>query len=276
MALNTMEKKHLDANKKLWNEYAKAHYNSVDDEYNVNEFLAGKTTLRPFEIKEVGDVKGKTLLHLQCHFGLDTLSWVREGAIATGVDFSDDAMKFAPMLAERAGLKANFVQTDIYKLKDNLDGKFDIVYTSIGVLCWLNDMEKWAEIIAHFLKPGGMFYIAEIHPFSMVFDEEHEKELTIKYDYFHDPEPLEFETDRTYAVEKPEFGVLKEYEWNHSVSDIVNALIKAGLEIQFFNEYPFTCWKSYPFAEKDPDGYWRLKNQKADIPLLFSIKAIKK
>ena len=267
-------KKFFDANKDLWNEYAKAHYNS--NKYHVDEFLAGETTLRPFELKEVGDVKGKSLLHLQCHFGLDTLSWAREGAIVTGVDFSDDAMRIAPLLAERAGLEANFVQSNIYDLKDNLEGQFDIVYTSIGVLCWLNNLEKWAAIITNFLKPGGMFYIAEIHPFSMVFDEEHDVELTIKYDYFHDPEPLEFETDRTYAVDTVDFGVKKEYEWNHSISNIINALIKAGLEIQFFNEYPFTCWKSYPFAEKNPDGYWRLKDQKAVIPLLFSIKAIKK
>jgi len=268
-----MHEDYFKANKNLWDEYARIHYES--DNYNVKEFLAGETTLKPYELKELKEIKGKTLLHLQCHFGLDTLSWAREGATVTGVDFSDVGIRIAKSLAKEVNLTANFICSNIYDLPDILHEKFDIVYTSIGVICWLPDLKRWAEIIANYLKPGGIFYFAEIHPYSMVFDEEHEKELTIKYDYFYKPEPLKFINEGgTYAV--PDAEIHQEnYEWQHPVSEILNALLQAGLQLEYFNEFPFTCYKAFPFAEKEKDSYYYLKNQKAEIPLLFTLKARK-
>ena len=271
-----MNKKYLKANKELWDEFAKLHFEKKSEEYDVKSFLEGKSTLKTFELTEVGKVSGKSLLHLQCHFGLDTLSWAREGAIATGVDFSSEAIRLAKELCRQANLEATFIESNLYDLPKVLFEKFDIVYTSTGVLVWLNDLKEWGKIIAHFLKPGGFFYIAEIHPFSMIFDNETEgiKNLQVYANYFHESEPIEFTADGSYASEhkiKPK----KEYEWTHSMSDIINSLIEAGLTITFLNEYPFSVWQQFSFLERRTDGFYYLKDQKAEIPLLFTLKAEK-
>lgn len=272
-----MSKKYFDANKELWDEYAKLHYGTESEGYNVESFLEGQTTLKPYELKEMGNVKGKSLLHLQCHFGLDTLSWAREGAIVTGIDLSSEGVRLAKLLAKKAKLEANFIESNLYDLPKVLSEKFDIVYTSMGVLVWLNDLKKWGKIIADFLKPGGFFYIAEIHPFSMVFDNETEdiKDLQVYFDYFHDPKPLEFIVDGSYATEAGKMEPKRNYEWTHSMSDIINSLIQAGLRIEFLNEYPFSVWRHFSFSEREADGFYYLKNQKAKIPLLFTLKAVK-
>ncbi len=271
-----MNKKYFDANKELWDAFARLHYEAESEEYSVKAFLEGQNTLKSYELKEMGNVRGKSLLHLQCHFGLDTLSWAREGATVTGTDISSEGVRLAKLLAKQAKLKANFIESNLYDLPKVLTEKFDIVYTSIGVLCWLYDLKEWGKIITHFLKPGGFFYIAEIHPFSMVFDNETEdiKDLQVYYNYFYHPEPMEFTADGSYGSDV-KIEPKKEYEWAHSMSDIINSLIEAGLRIEFLNEYPFTVWKQFPFAEKGPDGYCHLKNQKAEIPLLFTLKATK-
>jgi len=270
-----VDEKYFEANQKMWDEFAKEHFQIENEYYSVKAFLEGKTSLRQFELKEMGYVKGKKLLHLQCHFGLDTLSWAREGANVTGIDFSGEAIKLAKILASKANLTGNFIQTNLYDLPTALSEKFDIIYTSIGVLCWLNDLKKWAEIIAHFLKSGGFFYIAETHPTSMMFDNEHPEELQLKYDYFHNSEPIEFIAKGSYASNNSHMTPHKEYEWNHSLSDIINSLIQAGLKIEFFNEYPFTTYKSFTFTDNHSDGYYRLKNQRAEIPLIFTLKVSK-
>ncbi len=272
-----MNKKYYDANKELWDEFARLHYETESEDYSVKSFLEGQTTLKSYELKEMGNVKGKSLLHLQCHFGLDTLSWAREGATVTGIDISSEGIRLAKLLAKQTKLEAIFIESNLYDLPKVLSEKFDIVYTSIGVLCWLNDLKEWGKIITHFLKPGGFFYIAETHPFSMVFDDQTKdiKELQVYYNYFHDPKPLEFTADGSYASDEIKIEPKKEYEWAHSMSDIINSLIEAGLRIEFLNEYPFSTWKQFPFAECGPDGFFRLRNQKAEIPLLFTLKAVK-
>lgn len=271
-----MNKKYFEANKELWDEFAKLHYETESEGYSVKSFLEGQTTLKSYELKEMGNVKGKSLLHLQCHFGLDTLSWAREGAVVTGIDISSEGVRLAKLLAKQAKLEAHFIESNIYDLPKVLSETFEIVYTSIGVLCWLNDLKEWGKIIAHFLKPGGFFYIAEIHPFSMVFDNETKdiKNLEVYYNYFHDPKPMEFLADGSYASDK-KIEPKKEYEWAHSMSDIINSLIEADLRIEFLNEYPFSVWGQFPFAERESDGFYHLKNQKAEIPLLFTLKAVK-
>ncbi len=271
-----MNKKYYDANKELWDEFARLHYETESEEYSVKSFLKGKTTLKSYELKEMGDVKGKSLLHLQCHFGLDTLSWAREGAIVTGIDISSEGIRLAKLLAMQTMLEANFIESNLYDLPKVLSKKFDIVYTSIGVLCWLNDLKEWGNIINYFLKPGGFFYMAESHPFSMIFDNETKdiQDLQVYYNYFHDPKPMEFIADGSYALDN-KIEPKKEYEWAHSMSDVINSLIEAGLRIEYLYEYPFTVWKQFPFVERGSDGFFHLKNQKAEIPLLFTLKAVK-
>ncbi len=159
---------YTQANRALWNAWTLLHEKS--EEYDVPGFRAGRCALKPIELAEVGDVAGKTLLHLQCHFGLDTLSWARRGARVTGVDFSDEAIRLARSLSSELAIPAEFIRSDIYELDRVLDREFDIVFTSYGVLVWLSDIRLWGRTVARFLKPGGIFYIAELHPITMIFD----------------------------------------------------------------------------------------------------------
>jgi ubiquinone/menaquinone biosynthesis C-methylase UbiE len=171
---------YFKANQALWNAKTPVHIES--DFYDMPGFLAGNSSLRHVELNEVGEVSGKTLLHLQCHFGQDTLSWAREGAVVTGVDFSEKAIKKAREIADQTQLEAEFVQANVYDLPEILpDRKYDIVFTSYGTIGWLPDLDKWASVINHFLKPGGFFYIVEFHPFIWMHDSSMEK---IEYSYF--------------------------------------------------------------------------------------------
>lgn len=263
---------YIRANRDLWNEITPIHAQSKF--YDVEGFKNGKSSmLYPIEHGEIGDVSGKSLLHLQCHFGMDTLSWARLGAKVTGIDFSDKAVGLARSLAKELNIEANFVCSDIYELPDVLDEKFDIVYTSAGVLCWLPDLKRWAEIISHFLKPGGFFYILEGHPFSHVFDNSLDTtELEVKYSYFHTPEPAKWDPEGDYA--DPDALVTHgSYEWTHSMGDVINNLISGGLRIEFLHEFPVIYFKCYPFMEQDDNGFWRVKGDK--IPLIFTLKATK-
>jgi SAM-dependent methyltransferase len=265
---------YLEANRKRWDELTALHAQSAL--YDVEGFRAGRVTLMPLEREEVGDVVGRSLLHLQCHFGLDTLSWARLGAQVTGVDFSAQAIALARSLSEELGIKADFICADLYDLPDVLDGQFDIVFTSYGVLCWLPDLTRWAEVIAHFLRPGGTFYIAEIHPFAMVFYDESDAEgLEVFYPYFHTTEPLRFEEEGSYAAPDAETVHTVTYEWLHSLGDVVDSLISAGLRIEFLHEFPYACFKMFPFLEQDHEGWWRLEGNAGSIPMTFSLKATK-
>ena len=189
-----MPEEWLALNRALWDERVPIHVAS--DFYDVDAFLAGASTLRSFELEEVGDVAGLTLLHAQCHFGLDTLSWARRGARVTGLDFSEPAIAAARKLAADAGLEAEFVASDVYEAAAALgDRRFDLVYTGLGALNWLPDVERWARVMASLVAPGGRFYLAEFHPFSAVFAED---ALTVKYPYFH-TEPFMWDEPGTYA-----------------------------------------------------------------------------
>ena len=195
---------YIEANRKHWNEVAPIHTGAIS--YDVPGFKAGKSSLNSVEREEVGDVQGKTLLHLQCQFGLDTLCWAREGAVVTGIDFSESAINQARELAKECGIASRFLVSDVYDLPDNLDGQFDIVFTSGGVLWWLPDLTRWAQIASSFVRPGGTFYIAEFHPFASVFDDAPDvDDLYVKYPYFSTPDqPLRFDKEHAYALRSVE------------------------------------------------------------------------
>ncbi|MBT3283108.1 class I SAM-dependent methyltransferase [Candidatus Bathyarchaeota archaeon] len=259
---------YYETNKKRWNELVAIH--SASEEYDIEGFLAGQNTVKPVEIEALGDITEKSLLHLQCHFGMDTISWSRLGAKATGVDFSDTAIELAIELARKAGTDTEFVCSNVYDLKNNLVGEYDIVYTAIGVLCWLQDIDEWGRIIAHFLKSGGTFLIYESHPFMWVFDDEVEG-MKIKYRYWHKDEPIVWDDDGTYANKEAKIQNKKSYEWQHTVSDVVNSLIKAGLVIQEIGEYPDLWWQYLPEAEKQEDGSYLIPGNR--LPQMWSVKA---
>jgi len=265
------------ANKEMWEAYVDIHETS--EFYDLKGFLEGKQALNPIEIEEIGDVKGKSLLHLQCHFGLDTLSWARLGASVTGVDFSEKAITLANRISKDTGIEGRFIQANIYDIPKVLseDDQFDIVFTSGGAIVWLPDLEEWAKIIARHLKPGGFFYIREGHPFAYVFDDEPDEPiLKVRYPYFQGKEPLRFQTDASYAsAEGEKMEEKTAYEWNHSLSKIINALIGVGLRIEYLHEFPYAAWKALPFMIEEEHEKWILPEFKDSIPLSFSIKASK-
>ena len=267
--------KYTQANRKLWNAWTEVHKNS--EFYDNESFKAGRNTLKSIEVEEVGDVEGKSLLHLQCHFGQDTISWARLGAQVTGVDLSDEAIKLAKSLAADLNLDARFICSDIYALPDILDEQFDIVFTSYGVLSWLSDLDRWGQIAARYLKPGGIFYIVELHPISVTLDDEIvEPGLHIRYPYFHGREPMRFDDGVSYADPDPQRAVqMTNYQWNYSLGEVINALINAGLRIEFVHEFPMTTYRHLPSMEKGTDGWYRLPQGLPEIPFLFSVKAQK-
>ena len=256
---------YFDANRELWNNKTPIHKDS--DFYDVESFVKGGSTLNAIELGEVGDVRGKKILHLQCHFGMDTLSWARMGAEVTGVDFSDVAIEEANRLASQVGLEARFIQANIYDLPKILDEKFDIVFTSYGVIGWLPDLDLWASIIDRFLKPGGFFYMAEFHPVVWMMDEDFNH---IKY-YYHNRELIEVEMDGTYADKNaPIKG--KEYSWNHSISEVLNSLLSKSLQLEFFNEYSYSPYACFNKVVKGEDGNYRVKGMEDKIPMVYSLK----
>jgi SAM-dependent methyltransferase len=232
---------HLKVNQATWNTWTRYHVGSKF--YDVEGFkagmAAGRDRLDTSEVAGVGDVTGKSLLHLQCHFGLDTLAWARRGATVTGIDFSEEAISAARALAAELNIPATFIQSELYELTQNLIGQFDVVFTSHGVLGWLPDLEGWAKVIAHFLKLGGVFYIIEAHPFALCFDDTHkDAELRLRYPYFYGPEPLRNEEDGSYAAPDAPIHSMT-YFWFHTMADIIGSLLRAGLHIESFEEYPF-------------------------------------
>ena len=264
---------YLKTNQETWDTWTRYHLGSKF--YDIEGFKAGTTTLDPIVLAGPGDVTGKSLLHLQCHFGLDTLKWARRGAIVTGINFSEEGIKAARALAAEVRIPANFIQCDLYNLPQHLTGQFDVVFTSHGVLSWLPDLERWAQVIAHFLKPSGIFYIVEVHPVALLFDENRkDAELRLLYPYFQGAEPLRTEQNGCYAVPDAPIRSVT-YDWIHTMAEIIGSLLRAGLRITAFEEYPFVAWAVFPWMERGAERYWQLPDGNKSIPLMFSLKATK-
>ncbi|MGE0685767.1 MAG: class I SAM-dependent methyltransferase [Dehalococcoidia bacterium] len=264
---------HLLANQRWWDEAVPIHAASAF--YDVEGFKAGKTSLLPVERAELGDVRGKRLLHLMCHFGMDTLSWAREGATVTGIDFSAPAIETARALAAECGIEARFIQTNLYDLPQVLEGRFDVVFTSYGVLPWLPDVNEWARIATSYLEPGGV-YIIEGHPLvSAIADDATAEQFRLDKPYFEQPEPTRWDGDGDYADPSAKFENDVTYEFSHSLGEIVSALAAAGLQIEFLHEHPFCAWARLPSMTRGDDGYYRLPGGEGRFPFMFSLRAHK-
>jgi SAM-dependent methyltransferase len=267
---------HLDLNRSWWDERVPIHVGSAF--YDVDGFRAGGSSLRPFEREEVGDVAGKRLAHLQCHFGLDTLSWARAGASVAGLDFSGPAVEAATGLAAETSLDARFVQADVYDALAALgDEPFDIVYTGFGALNWLPDLSRWASVVASLLAEDGFLYLAEFHPFTWVFGD-HDR--AVELDYFHDPDGITFDDDEpgSYADLEVPTRENKTREWAHSLSDVVTAVLGAGLRIELLSEHDYTLFPRFDDLELDKEFLsagvvYRQPAGKPRLPLIYSLLA---
>jgi SAM-dependent methyltransferase len=264
-----IENNYIEINKKSWNDRVEPHLNY--NFYDIDSFLNGNSSLNDIEVELLGNVKDKSILHLQCHFGQDTISLGRLGAKVTGVDLSDKAIDRAKELAKKTNIDAKFICCDVYDLPNHLNEKFDIVFTSYGTIGWLPDLDKWAKVISNFLKPKGKFVIVEFHPVLWMFDYNFEK---IEYNYFNSGAIVETGSG-TYADKNADIKP-NTVTWNHSMSEIFTSLINNGLEIISFEEFdysPYNCFnKTIEIAPKK----YRIEHLDNKIPMLYSIKVEKK
>lgn len=260
---------YFKANQHAWNQRTGVHKDSAF--YNLEGFKKGNTVLNKIEIEELGDVNGKSLLHLQCHFGMDTLNWQRLGARCTGVDLSDAAIALARETATELGLDAKFIHCNVYDLPTHCQEQFDIVFTSYGTIGWLPDIEKWAAVVERFLAPGGVFYIVDFHPVLWMMDEGF---TFIKYPYFNGQVIAE-ENSGTYTDRDAPIKT-EEYSWNHSMGSIITALTKRGLCIEFLHEFSYSPYNCFNKLQQGADGMWRIEGMDEKMPMLYSIKATKK
>ncbi|HEX9043434.1 MAG TPA: class I SAM-dependent methyltransferase [Candidatus Limnocylindrales bacterium] len=268
----------LAANRRLWNALTRINVPSAF--YDVASFRDGRNPIRlsDYEREEIGSVAGRSLLHLQCHFGLDTLSWARLGAVVTGVDFSDEAIASARTLAADLDIPARFIHANVYDAPQVLDETFDVVYTSRGVLGWLPDIPRWAQVAARFVAPGGMLYVTEVHPVALAFADDEAVgpgELRLAYPYWSHAEPIRIVPKGSYADRTASTDGLVEYAWDHSLGEVVTAVIDAGLRVDFLHEFDFVEWPM-PFLVEGRDGRYRLPpDAGGELPLFFSLKATK-
>jgi 2-polyprenyl-3-methyl-5-hydroxy-6-metoxy-1,4-benzoquinol methylase len=260
---------YLDINKNSWNARVEPHLES--DFYFVDEFLKGRNSLNSIELDLLGDLKGKSILHLQCHFGQDSISLSRMGAKVTGVDLSDKAIDAAKDLAKQCGTYTEFICTDVYNLPNVLNEKFDVVFTSYGTIGWLPDLDQWANVVSHFLKPDGEFVMAEFHPVVWMYDDDFEG---VTYNYFNE-KPIIETSEGTYADTSA--NIVQDYiSWNHPLSDVLQNLINKNLVLENFREFDWSPYSCFRHVEEFEKGKWRITKFGNKIPMVYAIKAKKK
>jgi SAM-dependent methyltransferase len=260
---------YININKQTWNDKTDVHIAS--EFYDMKGFLEGKSTLNTIELELLGNVKDKKILHLQCHFGQDTMTFARMGAKATGIDFSDKAVEKAREFSAKLNLDTSFICCDIYDAPKHIDEQFDIVFTSYGTIGWFPDLDKWAKVVSHFLKPNGQFIMADFHPVVWMFDNDFKE---VFYSYFN-IEPIIEEESGTYAETEADLQT-KSIGWNHPISEILNSLLQSGLELKQFNEYDYSPYNCFNEMEEFEKGKFCIKTFGNKIPMVYSILATKK
>lgn len=267
----------FDQNQRNWNDRAAIHFKDEAGSYRVQAFLDGEDNLHDIEDREIGDVRGKRIAHLQCHFGIDTLCLARRGASCVGLDFSSVALTAARELQQRTGLDASFVEGNVYDARTLIDGHFDMVYVTWGAIGWLPDIARWAKVVASLLKPGGTLYLLEGHP-SLLLADENSPELRPGFDWRTSADkPIVMNEATTYTGDTAKIAHTTTYEWVHPLGDIVNAVIAAGMRLDFLNEHEELAWQFAPIMvpREDKRRMWVLPEGFPRLPLSFSIGATK-
>jgi len=268
-------REYMAANREHWDEIARLHPATAFYRFLLDRLRSGESALHRIEIAEVGDVAGKTLLHLQCHIGTESVSWARLGARVTAVDFSEAGIEEARRIAAEFDADVRFVHANVYELDDVIDDEFDVVYTSWGVLSWLPDLTAWARVVAHHLSPGGVFYIAEFHPTAWIFDELAD-DLRVRYPYFRSREPLMDESPSSYADPDSRLVNRRTYNWPFPLGQVVTALIEAGLRVEFLRELPRCVFQMLPILvrdDADDERWYRMPAGSPELPLAFTLRA---
>lgn len=267
-------------NERNWDDRAELHMagNYCDYQRLLEDPTAISAELAQ-DIEKFGDLTGKEVIHLQCHVGTDTIGFARRGASRViGLDLSEASLAHARSIAERAGADIEFVHANVYDAREAVSGDFDLVYTSIGVLCWLPDIAQWARVVASLLKPGGAFFIRDDHPMFMTIGEDISDGLKIEQPYFEQDAPMTWDDDSSYVDSPgaPRITHTTNHQWNHSLGQIVTALINAGLVIDELEETPRAAWCPWPkLMEQDSTGGWHLREHPERLPLQFAITAHK-
>ena len=263
------------ANRANWDERVAIHLAAAP--YEVDSLRAGQGRLDPIEEAELGPVDGLRVLHLQCHFGRESLTLASRGAEVTGLDFSPPAIAAARRLAAELGLagRTRFVEADLYDAPDAIaePGAFDLVFVTWGAINWLPDIRRWAEIVAHFLKPGGALYLVESHPAALVLDDaapRHDAMPGWLVPYFSDG-PLIFDDPRDYADPTARLSNARTYEWLHPLGEVVSVLISAGLTLRWLHEHDSVAWRMFEVLVRDGEGMYRWPDRPW-LPLAFSLR----
>lgn len=258
-------------NKSLWDQKSEIHYSS--EFYDNESFIAGRNSLDPIVLKYLPEVQDKKILHLQCHFGQDSISLARMGASVTGIDLSKVSIDLARSLNEKTGMDVKFIESNVYDIREHLDDTFDLIFTSYGAICWLPDLKEWASLINYYLKSGGMFYMAEFHPYIYTLDF---KKLTISYPYFNIDQKAYIETETgTYADFAAGINA-DEVFWLHSLDEVFNSLMETGLELKLFKEYPYSPYDCFEHTREIEPGKYCIGDFGVPLPHTYALQFTKK
>lgn len=268
-----------DVNRRWWDEAAAVHAASPD--YALVRFAEDPSYLSHvvrFDLPRLGDVRGLTGVHLQCHIGTDTVSLARLGAQMVGFDFSEPALESARRLAASAGVEVTFVAGDLYDAPELLgQDRFDLVFTGIGALGWLPDIRRWAQVVADLLRPGGRLFLREGHPVLWTLDDERTDDLLVlEHPYFEHDEPLVWDEGGTYVETDHVFTHTTTHEWNHGLGEIVTAVLDAGLELTMLEEHDSVPWDALPGKMVEVDNEWRVADRPRRLPHTYTLQACRR
>ncbi len=264
-----MSDNYIEVNKKAWDQRTEVHVDS--DFYDNDSFVKTKASLNQIELDILGnDLSGKKVLHLQCHFGQDSISLAQLGAEVTAVDFSPNAIERANQLAAKTNTKVNFLCCDIFDLPNRLNQTFDLVFSSYGTIGWLPDMDRWAQIVSHFLNPNGELLLVEFHPAIWMYDNDFE---SITYGYFNTKPIVETETGTYTDKDAPIETTM--ITWNHPLSDVVNATVKNSLSIELLNEYNYSPYDCFSGTKKIGEKRFIIEKLGTQFPMVYALKCKK-
>lgn len=264
----------LATNRANWDSRALVHEDSPF--YDIQRYVEDRNSISDtveLDRRVLGDVDGLDVLHLQCHIGTDTISWARLGAQVVGLDFSPESLRVAKGLAAATNQPVRFVCADVRTADRVLRRDFDIVYASVGVLCWIPDIDGWVRAAAGCLRPGGRLYLRDGHPLMSAFDWERTDEVVLSGDYFGDGTPELDDAGYTYTGDDRRLDPPINYQWSHGLGRMVTSMVDHGLRIERLDEMDWQAWKALPWMVQDDEGRWRFPDDRPRIPLMFSVLA---